>query len=148
VISTTCRSTSARGRRRSPDRLPAVRPGLVGAPDSTLATYRLTVRHGSRVRREGFDDLDEAIAAMEQRAATVRAEGPLSTAKAIRDYGPETRVAARLELSAGGWLRGREAGLDVMGDGELIPYRGVIFKQRLEPRGGQSAFDAVREAIG
>src|SRR5918992_1275835 len=77
---------------------------------SAAGGYRLTVRHGSRVRREEFEDLDEAIASMERLAAEVRAEGPLGTAKAIRDYGPQMRVAARLELSAGGWLRGREAG--------------------------------------
>jgi len=56
-------------------------------------------------------------------------------------------VQARLELSAGGLLRGREAGLDVMGDGALVPYVGVIRKRRLEPGRGQSAFDAVREAL-
>ena len=104
------------------------------------------MRHGSRVRREGFDDLDEAIAAMERLTAEVRAEGGLGTAKAFRDYGPEQRVAARLELSAGGWLRGREAGVDVMGDGALVPYKGAIFKQRLET-GGQQPFDAIRRAI-
>ena len=34
-----------------------------------------------------------------------------------------------------------------MGDGALVPYTGVIRKRRLEPRDGQRAFDAVREAL-
>ena len=45
-------------------------------------------------------------------------------------------------------VRGREAGIDVMGDGALVPYAGVVRKRRLEPRDGETAFDAVREALG
>jgi hypothetical protein len=56
-------------------------------------------------------------------------------------------VHARLELSAGGLLRGGEAGLDVMGDGALVPYAGTIRKRRLQPHRDQSPFDAVREAL-
>ena len=77
----------------------------------------------------------------------VRREGPLERANALRDYEPGQRVHARLELSTGGVLRGREAGLDVMGDGALVPYMGVVRKRKLEPSGNQSAFDAVREAL-
>jgi hypothetical protein len=112
-----------------------------------VAGYRLTVRHGSRVQRESFDSLDDAMEAIESRAGEVRREGPLTRVKALRDYDPGQRVAARLELSTGGVLRGREAGIDVMGDGALVPYRGVVRKRRLEPGRDQSAFDAVREAL-
>ena len=109
--------------------------------------YTLTIRHGPRVKRRSFDSLDEALATMEAEVAAVRAEGPLGTAKAFRDYEPGERVAARIELAAGGWLRGREAGLDVMGDGTLMPYEGAIRKRPLEPERGESAFDAVRQAL-
>jgi hypothetical protein len=34
-----------------------------------------------------------------------------------------------------------------MGDGGLVPYRGVVRKRKLEPGSDQSAFDAVREAL-
>jgi hypothetical protein len=57
-------------------------------------------------------------------------------------------VAARLEISGPGTIRRPEAGLDVMGDGALVPYRGAIFKRRLEPARGESPFDAVWEALG
>ena len=105
------------------------------------------IRHGSRVKRESFDNLDDAIEAIERRAQEIRREGPLTTVKSLRDFEPGQRVHARLELSTGGVLRGREAGLDVMGDGALVPYTGVVRKRKLEPGRDQSAFDAVREAL-
>jgi hypothetical protein len=112
-----------------------------------VAKWKLVVRHGSKVKHERFDDLDAAIEAMEERTRDIRREGPLREVSAIRDYGPEQLVHARLELSSGGPFRGREAGLDVMGDGSLVPYVGVVRKRRLEWNGGQSPFDAVRAAL-
>jgi hypothetical protein len=113
-----------------------------------VAKYRLTIRHGSRVQKESFEDLDQAIEAMEERSREIRGEGPLSEIGALRDFEPDQRVHARLELSTGGLLRGREGGIDVMGDGTLVPYVGVVHKRRLErPGGGGGAFDAVREAL-
>jgi hypothetical protein len=112
-----------------------------------VAVYRLTVRHGSGVERQSFDALDEAIGAMERRSREIRGEGPLEKVNALRDFEPGQRVHARLELSTGGVLRGREAGIDVMGDGALVPYRGVVRRRRLEPGSDQSAFGAVREAL-
>jgi hypothetical protein len=112
-----------------------------------VAGWRLAVRHGPRVERQGFDDLDTALAAMERRADEIRAEGPLVQISALSDYSPAARVHARLELSTGGLLRGREAGVDLMGDGTLVPYVGVVRKRRLEPPDRGSAFDAVREAL-
>ncbi len=44
----------------------------------------------------------------------------------LRDFEPGERVAARLELSTGGLLRGRAAGVDVMGDGSLVAVRGGV----------------------
>jgi len=99
------------------------------------------------VKREGFASLDEAIEALERHARLIRSEGPLDEVGGLRDFEPGEQVHARLELSTGGLRRGREAGVDVMGDGALVPYTGVIRKRRLEPRDGQRAFDAVREAL-
>ena len=112
-----------------------------------MPKYRLTTRHGPRVAHQAFDDLDAALAAMEHRTAEIRREGPLDEIKAFRTHQPGQRVHARLELSTGGVLRGREAGVDVMGDGALIPYVGVVRKRRLDPEHGQSAFDAIRAAL-
>jgi hypothetical protein len=112
-----------------------------------VSSYRLTIRHGSSVTREDFDDLGEAVDTLRAQAEEIRDEGPLEAVKAFREYEPERRVAARLEISSGGWLRGGEAGLDVMGDGELVAYSGAIRKRRLEARDGGTLFDAIREEL-
>jgi hypothetical protein len=112
-----------------------------------VAKYRLTVRHGSKVAKESFDQLDEAIEAMEGLSREIRGEGPLRTVSGLRDYEPGQRVHARLELTSGRLLRGREAGIDVMGDGRLVPYVGVVRKQELELGDGETPFDVVREAL-
>ena len=112
-----------------------------------MGAYRLTIRHGPKVERETYQMLDDALEALERRAEEVRHEGPLEEVGALRDFAPGRRVHARLELSTGGVFRGREAGLDVMGDGALVPYTGVIRKRRLEPPDGETALDAVRDAL-
>jgi hypothetical protein len=112
-----------------------------------VASYHLTVRHGSSVAKERFDDLDLAIATMEERVREIRREGSPGAINALRDYEAGQRVQARLELSTGGFLRGRDVGIDVMGDGKLVPYAGVVRKRELERRGDETAFDAVREEL-
>src|SRR5436190_23079419 len=134
ATATMSRSQTARGPRRSPARRPAGQSasaaGRSEAPGrDRLAAYRLTVRHGSSVGREGLATLDEAIAAIGDRVREIRREGPLEETNAIRDYRPGQQVHARLELSSGGLFRGREVGLDVMGDGSLVPYEGVVRKR-------------------
>jgi hypothetical protein len=99
------------------------------------------------VAKERFEDLDLAISAMEERTREIRGEGPLRAVSGLRDYEPGQRVHARLELTSGRLLRGREAGIDVMGDGTLVPYVGVVRKQELELGDGETPFDAVREAL-
>ncbi len=84
---------------------------------------------------------------MRRRVDQIQAEGSLEPVSGFRDYEPNERVHARLELASGGLLRGREAGLDVMGDGSLVPYVGVIRKRQLDPGPGRTAFDSVREAL-
>jgi len=106
--------------------------------------YTLTVRHGPRVARERFETLDEAIGALRRSAEEIRGEGPLDPVKAFREYGPGQRVAGRVELSAGGWLRGRDAGVDVMGDGSFVPFAGGVRKRTLDQA---APFDAVREEL-
>jgi hypothetical protein len=113
-----------------------------------MPRYRLTVRHGSTVSRESFDRLDEAVEAMQARAEAVRAEGPLEGVTMLREFDPDVRVAARLELSTGSWLRGRDVGVDVMGDGSLIPYQGGIRRRKLEALPGEWAFETVRRELG
>ncbi len=55
-------------------------------------------------------------------------------------------MAARLELSTGRIFRSRDAGLDVMGDGRLVPYAGGIRKRPLDAD-GDSAVRGDQEAL-
>jgi hypothetical protein len=84
---------------------------------------------------------------MRDAAADIVRTGPLDTAQGFREYEPGERVAARLEISSGGLLRGREAGIDVMGDGALVPYAGVVRKRKLDGRSPDRAIAAVAEAL-
>jgi hypothetical protein len=84
---------------------------------------------------------------MREEVEEVVAEGPLPPRKLIRDYEPETLVAARFEISSGGLLGGDTAGVDVMGDGRVVPFRGGIMRRELEPKGSQTVYDAVRKAL-
>jgi hypothetical protein len=112
-----------------------------------MAQYRLTVRHGPRVARERFDDLDDAVDAMKRQTQLIRREGPLEDISAIREYGPGQRVHARLELSSGPLFSRRAAGMDLMGDGTLVPFVGVVRKEPLKLSDEVSPFDAVRAAL-
>ena len=112
-----------------------------------MATYRLTIRRGPKVTRTTFDRLGEALEAMRAEAESVRAEGPLDEVKMIRTYEPQTRVAARLEISSGGLLGGNTAGIDVMGDGRVVAFQGGVLRRELDPRGGQTPYDAVKRAM-
>lgn len=113
-----------------------------------MAKFKLTIRHGPKVRRESFGTLAEAVTALRGETEAIRADGGLPEVTAFRTYEPSARVHARLEISTGGPFRGRDAGIDVMGDGGMVPFRGGITRQVLEPTEGQSAIDAVAEALG
>ena len=84
---------------------------------------------------------------MRDRAAAIRAEGPVRTVAGFRDYEARDQVHARLQLSRGGLLHRASAGVDVRGDGGLVPYRGVVRRAELDPRGDETPFDVVRETL-
>jgi len=107
----------------------------------------LTVRHGSDVSHLSFDDLDEAVAAMRERALAIRAEGPVKSASMLRDYAPADQVQARLQLKGKGLLRKPTAGIDVRGDGTFMPYRGGVGREELDPSSHDTPFDLVRETL-
>jgi hypothetical protein len=99
------------------------------------------------VGHESFEELDEAVAAMRERALAIRAEGPVKGVSALRDFGPQQQVHARLQLSGSGLLRKPVAGIDVRGDGTFMPYRGGVRREELDPSGHDTPFDLVRETL-
>jgi hypothetical protein len=109
--------------------------------------WRLTVRHGSRVDRTDFPSAAEALAELRRRAVTVLGEGQLKEIDAVRTFTPGQQVAARLEITAPGLLRIREAGMDVKGDGSLVPYTGAIRKEPIELEEGDDPYEVLRAAL-
>lgn len=112
-----------------------------------MTAWKLTIRTGSEVEHAGFDDLDEAVAAMRKRAMEIRAEGPAEGVSALRDFAPGDQVRARLQLSDRGFLSRRVAGIDVRGDGTFMPYQGSVRREELDPTTFDTPFDAVRETL-
>jgi hypothetical protein len=99
------------------------------------------------VDHEQFDDLDEAIAAMRERAMAIRSEGPVRPVRSLRDYDPGDQVHARLQLSGRGLFRKPSAGVDVRGDGAFVPFRGGVVREELDPTHHDTPFDLVRETL-
>jgi hypothetical protein len=112
-----------------------------------VSAWKLTVRDGSEVEHVSFDELGVAVEAMRARALAIRAEGPVKGVSALRDFGPEDQVRARLQLRGKGWLRKPVAGVDVRGDGTFMPFRGGMGREELDPSGHDTPFDLVRETL-
>ncbi len=110
-------------------------------------SWKLTIREGPDVSHQSFDDLDEAVAAMRERALAIRAERPARPVSGLRDFAPGDQVQARLQLSGRGLLRKPVAGVDVRGDGTFMPFRGGIGREELDPTDYDTPFDAVRETL-
>ncbi len=109
--------------------------------------WKLTVRSGPDVSHEDFDELDEAVAAMRERAMAIRVDAPPKTTELLRTYKPADQVHARLQLAGPGRLRKPVAGIDVRGDGTFVPFRGGVRREELDPSGHETPFDLVRETL-
>ena len=109
--------------------------------------YRLTVRSGGRVRKERFRDLGAALGAMEERGREVErgTDAHAVGGKLIRRIEPVQQVVARLELAGPGRLR---AGVDVRGNGSSEAFTGRLRRRLVEQRRGETAYDALRRALG
>jgi hypothetical protein len=108
-----------------------------------VSGFTLTVRDGPKVKRERFETLDAAIAALRDHTHVILADGRLGAAQGFREYEPGEQVRARLQVTTGGWLRGQEAGVDVMGDGSLVPFAGSVRRRVLDG----DPFEAVEAAL-
>jgi hypothetical protein len=110
-------------------------------------SWRITFRRGSKVGREKFATLDEAIAEARRRVEEVQREGGLPTISAFRKHTPDQRVEARIEISGPGLFRSREGGIDVMGNGSAIAYTGAIRKETIEADSLDDALEQLRTAL-
>jgi hypothetical protein len=111
-----------------------------------VAGWKLTVRHGSKVSHNSFDELGEAVGEMRRLAMAIRSEGTAKPVSMLRDFKPEEQVVARLQLTGKG-LRKPTAGVDVRGDGTFMPFRGGVRREELDPAHHDTPFDLVRETL-
>ena len=112
-----------------------------------MASFKLTVRNGPKVTRDTYDNLGDAMVALRSHAERIRAGEDLREISMIRTYEPGDLVKARLEISTGGPFRSRDAGLDVMGDGGLVAFRGGVFRKEISAERGEAAYEAVERAM-
>ena len=109
--------------------------------------YRLTVRNGSDVSRERVE-LERGLELLRERVGEIRSQGNLREVKSLRTFQPADQVAGRVELSSGGLFRsGRDAGIDVMGDGRLVPFAGGTRRRELHGEDAESPFELVEREL-
>jgi hypothetical protein len=109
------------------------------------ASWKLVVRAGSRVEREQFDSLDDALICARARVRELEPGARRETATAfVREIAPADQVAARLELRGPGR---RFGGLDLRGDGSTAAWTGRISKRIVEPERGEDPVDALARAL-
>lgn len=111
--------------------------------------WKLTERAGPRVRRSSFDDLGQALDALEARGRRLADTPPQEAIDArVRRFEPHQRVIARLELAGPErlWPSVR-AGLDVRGDGSVQAYTGRLRREVLAAGRGQSPYAALRRRL-
>ena len=108
--------------------------------------YTVTLRAGSRVKRERYENLAEAMAAVEERGREIErsARARPVGGKLMRRIGPQQQVVARIELAGPGRLR---AGVDVRGDGSSEAFTGRLRRRLVEQRRGESPYEALRRAL-
>ena len=108
--------------------------------------YTVTTRAGPKIARVRYDDLDAALAALEESARGLAATADVRPVEPtlMRRFEPVQQVAARIELAGPRRLR---AGVDVRGDGSTEAFIGRLRRRLVEQRRGESSYDALRRAL-
>ena len=110
-------------------------------------SYTVTLRVRGKTTKEKYDDLGQALAAIERQG--IEAERTAHTVTEgggiMRKIEPVQQVVARLELSGPRRLR---AGVDVRGDRSSEAYTGKMRRELIEQRPGESAYSALKRALG
>jgi hypothetical protein len=110
-----------------------------------MASYKLTVRRRGATDRERYASLPEALAALEARLDDLGPRERRGTERALaRELEPVQQVAVRGEI-AGPGVRG---GVDIRGDGSLEAYTGRWRRTLIAREPGETAYDALRRALG
>jgi hypothetical protein len=98
------------------------------------------------VERARFEQLGEALAALERRGEELQGDADAHTVdlKLMRKVEPVQQVVARLELAGPARLR---AGIDVRGDGSAEAWTGRVRRRLIEQLPRESPYEALRRAL-
>jgi len=111
--------------------------------------WKLIVRAGAKVERSRYDQLEDALDALEARAKDLEhdAAGQAVDLK-FRRFEPVEQVVARIELSGPERLMPKvRAGVDVRGDGSTEAYLGHVTRDVISARRGDTTYRALRRAL-
>jgi hypothetical protein len=111
-----------------------------------VARYTVTARADAKVRKQRFDELDDALAALERIAAELAdgADARPAGGFLIRRLDPVQQVVGRIELAGPGRMR---AGVDVRGDGSSEAFLGRVRRTLIEQEDRETPFDALRRVL-
>jgi hypothetical protein len=110
-----------------------------------VAAYRLTIRRRGTPERRRFDELDEALRALEAELDALAGERRGTQRVLAREVAPVQQVAARAEVAGPRGLRG---GVDLRGDGSAEAFTGRVRRRVVEREAGETAYDALRRVLG
>jgi hypothetical protein len=111
--------------------------------------YRVTVRHGSAVRRSRAGSLAEALDALESAARDIaRTSRPKTVEMRVRRWEPGDQVVGRVEITGPQrFAPSVRAGVDVRGDGSMTAHVGRARREAVAERDDESALQALRRAL-
>jgi hypothetical protein len=111
--------------------------------------WKLTVRAGPKVERSRYDELDDALDALEKRARELAEDaGGQAVDVKFRRFEPAEQVIARLELAGPERLIASvRAGVDVHGDGSTEAYLGHVKRDVVTPGKRETTYTALRRAL-
>jgi hypothetical protein len=111
--------------------------------------WKLTVRAGPKVQRQRFEELAQALEAIEERARELSRAAPNKAIDVkFKSFDPVQQVTARLELAGPErLLPSVRVGIDVRGDGSTEAYRGRLRRDVIEQRKGETTYEALRRAL-
>jgi hypothetical protein len=106
----------------------------------------LKTRRGGKVERARFDELAQALGALERLGEELQqdADARVVDLKVGRRFEPVQQVFARLELAGPGRLR---AGIDVRGDGSAEAWTGRVRRSVVEQLPRETPYDALRRSL-
>ena len=111
--------------------------------------WKLTVRAGPRIDHSTFDDLDDALGALESRGRALAQAAPRRQVDTkVRRFEPAQLVSARLELAGPERVLAKvQAGVDVRGDGSVEAYVGRVRRRVVEQKRGENAYQALGRTL-